>query len=161
MISNINMFKRDCLFITKKLMSLGKKIIQNMENEKIEKIFLDTDFKKRQVLKIIIENNIYSILADRKIDELLEDMWNGKEFGKCNGRIVDFSHVVSLYNQEISVLPNKKLKFVDLIQWGFKIKSWQMFFFHYRFRQRSIYFIYVKEFVCAFTMVMLFQFISY
>ena len=33
-------------------MSLGENIIDNMEDEKIEQVFLDLDFKNRTVLKI-------------------------------------------------------------------------------------------------------------
>jgi hypothetical protein len=41
-------------------MALGKKIVEHLEGDDIiEKIFLDTDFKNRTVLKIIIDNNIY------------------------------------------------------------------------------------------------------
>jgi len=74
-------------------MLLGKKIVQNLDNDKVEKMFLDTDFLNRTVLKIIIEHNIYSILSNHKIDELLDDMWHGKEYYKCNGRVSDYSRL--------------------------------------------------------------------
>lgn len=37
-------------------MILGDKIVSNFEDEKIEKVFLDTDFKDRTILKIVTEN---------------------------------------------------------------------------------------------------------
>lgn len=37
-------------------MILGDKIVSNFEDEKIEKVFLDTDFKDRTILKIVTAN---------------------------------------------------------------------------------------------------------
>ena len=37
-------------------MTLGDKIVDNFEDDKIEKVFLDTDFKDRTILKIVTEN---------------------------------------------------------------------------------------------------------
>ncbi len=36
-----------------RLLQLGNKIVENLEDEKIEKVFLDTDFKDRTILKIV------------------------------------------------------------------------------------------------------------
>lgn len=37
-------------------MGLGDKIVDNFEDDKIEKVFLDTDFKDRTILKIVTVN---------------------------------------------------------------------------------------------------------
>ena len=52
-----NIFRHECKGVVQKLMALGDKIVDNFEDEKIEKIFLDTDFKDRTLLKIITLNN--------------------------------------------------------------------------------------------------------
>jgi hypothetical protein len=41
----------------KKLLTLGDKIVDNFEDDKIEKVFLDVDFKDRTILKIVTDND--------------------------------------------------------------------------------------------------------
>jgi hypothetical protein len=89
-------------------MLLGKKIVQHLEGSDIvEKVFLDTDFLDRTVLKIVIDHDIYSILANTKIDELLDDIWNGKEYYKCNGKTSDFSMLA--YLSKLSIYPLSRM----------------------------------------------------
>jgi hypothetical protein len=126
----ISSFKRDCVFIKKKLMLLGKKIVSNLEGDDIvEKIFLDKDFLNRTVLKIIIDNNNYKILSNHKIDELLNDIWHGKEFYKCNGSLADFSQLSYLNSNPLRVLPHKKIKLRDLLKNNFKLRIDKKYWF--------------------------------
>jgi hypothetical protein len=37
-------------------MTLGDKIVDLFDDDKIEKVFLDTDFKDRTILKIVTDN---------------------------------------------------------------------------------------------------------
>lgn len=37
-------------------MTLGNKIVDNFEDDKIDKVFLDVDFKDRTILKIVTDN---------------------------------------------------------------------------------------------------------
>jgi hypothetical protein len=43
--------------VLKKLLTLGDKIVDNFEDDKIEKVFLDVDFKDRTILKIVTDND--------------------------------------------------------------------------------------------------------
>jgi len=38
-------------------MTLGDKIVDNFDDDKIEKVFLDVDFKDRTILKIVTVND--------------------------------------------------------------------------------------------------------
>ena len=48
-----NIFAHECHIVRNNLLTLGDKIVDNFEDEKIEKVFLDTDFKDRTILKIV------------------------------------------------------------------------------------------------------------
>jgi hypothetical protein len=52
-------------------MILGDKIVDNFEDDKIEKVFLDTDFKDRTILKIVTENKFQAIFSSYKVNVLL------------------------------------------------------------------------------------------
>lgn len=71
----LNVFKHENNVLKEKLLDLGIKIIENFEDEKIEKIFLDLDFKDRTLLKIITVNNFSKLFQTYKINILLEEIW--------------------------------------------------------------------------------------
>ena len=52
----IKIFEHNCKIIKSKILSLGKKIIENMKFEEIEKVFMDKDYKNRTVINIITTN---------------------------------------------------------------------------------------------------------
>jgi hypothetical protein len=52
-------------------MQLGGYIVENMEDDKIERVFMDLDFKDRTVLKIITENKFAPLMASDKVSILL------------------------------------------------------------------------------------------
>lgn len=66
---------------------MGKKIIENMKFEDIEQIFMDKDYKNRTVINIITSNEFKELLANNKINTLLDSLFIGKEPFKCDGRI--------------------------------------------------------------------------
>lgn len=66
-----NIFKHECRVVLSKLMLLGDKIVDNFEDEKIEKVFLDTDFKDRTILKIVTINKFQPIFSSYKVNVLL------------------------------------------------------------------------------------------
>jgi hypothetical protein len=48
-----NIIKHECIEVKNRLMLLANKIVANLPDELIERIFLDTDFHNRTLLKII------------------------------------------------------------------------------------------------------------
>lgn len=71
----MNIFKHENKDIKGKLLSLGNKILDNFDDDKIEKIFLDLDFKDRTVLKIITSNSFGELFKTYKVNILLEEIW--------------------------------------------------------------------------------------
>jgi len=53
----INIFKHECDMLKEQLLVLGDKIIDSLDSDKIEKVFHDTDFRDRTLLKIITMNS--------------------------------------------------------------------------------------------------------
>lgn len=72
-------------------MTLGDKIVDNFDDDKIEKVFLDTDFKDRTLLKIITKNDFGPLFSSYKVNILLQEIWEGKASYECDGQITDFS----------------------------------------------------------------------
>ena len=66
-------------------MGLGDKIVDNIEDDKIEKVFLDTDFKDRTILKIVTANGFSPIFSSYKVNVLLQEIWEGKNTYECDG----------------------------------------------------------------------------
>jgi hypothetical protein len=56
---------------------LIEKIIDNTENEMIEEIFLDKDFKDRTLIKIVTDYQLKAFLKSSKSTVLLESIWQG------------------------------------------------------------------------------------
>lgn len=54
--STANIFRGECRELKEKLLVLGSHIINLIEEDKIEKLFHDVDFKDRTLLKIISSN---------------------------------------------------------------------------------------------------------
>jgi len=45
--------------------------VESFEDEKIEKVFLDNDFKDRTILKIVTDNAFQPIFNSDKVNDLL------------------------------------------------------------------------------------------
>jgi hypothetical protein len=66
-------------------MTLGKFIIDNIEDDKIERVFTDSDFMDRTVLKIATMNGFSELCISDKVGVLLEEIWQGKKTYECDG----------------------------------------------------------------------------
>lgn len=82
-------------------MELGANIIENLEDEKIERVFLDTDFRDRTVLKIATMNSFKELCESYKVSILLEEIWQGKKTFQCDGDLEDFSIINYLATSKI------------------------------------------------------------
>jgi hypothetical protein len=67
--------RQTCNFNRKKLLQLGKSIINHIEDENVYAILLDTDFRDRSVMKIISDNRLQELFASYKADVVLEEIW--------------------------------------------------------------------------------------
>ena len=102
-------------------MRLGTFIIENIEDEKIEKIFMDLDFRNRTVLKIASDNEFAPLMASDKVSVLLEEIWVGKNTYECDGNIADFSIINYLANSKIQIVKGKKMSVDELVNRNFKV----------------------------------------
>ena len=85
--NSISIFRHTCNIIVTRMQGLGQKIVENMDFETIEKIFMDQDFKNRAVLKIITEKKYAKLLTNDKINTLLDSLFMGRETFQCDGRL--------------------------------------------------------------------------
>jgi hypothetical protein len=87
------------------LLTLGDKILDNLEDDHIEKFFMDRDFKNRTVLKIITDNDFQILLSSEKINILIQEIWVGKKTYACDGKLTDFSLLTYMAKSKIRKLP--------------------------------------------------------
>lgn len=152
-----SIFKKECRSIMDKLMKLGNIIVNNLDNEKVEKIFLDSDFKDRTSLKIITSNSFVPLFSSIKLSILIEEIWTGKESFECDGNTNDFSLLHYLITSPARKIPGKRMKPIKLFNNNFQpsFKS-QKFWYQYKYRHKSISYIFAKDFVSALGMLLLF-----
>lgn len=105
----INIFRHEGMIIKNNLVILGHKLVEQLEDDKIDKVFLDLDFKDRSTLKIITDNKFAEILKSDKINVLLEEIWQGKLTFECDGNVQDFSCLTFLVKAPTTKLPGKKV----------------------------------------------------
>lgn len=118
--SQFNYYKQTTRTKIDDLLTLGDKILDNLDEDHIEKYFMDRDFKNRSVLKIITENNFSPLLSSEKINILIEEIWVGKKTYECDGKITDFSLLSYIANSKIRRLPGKKVNPLELLNNNFK-----------------------------------------
>jgi hypothetical protein len=160
--TNKNILRHECKLVKEKLMTLGSFIIDNIEDEKIEKVFLDADFRDRTVLKIATMNSFAPLCASDKVSVLLEEIWEGKKSYECDGQISDFSIIDYLATSRVQKVKDKRLTFGELVTQNFVVDiDHQKYWFQYKFRHHSIAYFFKKDFISATGMVILFQYINF
>ena len=105
--------------ISKKLIFFGGKIVNSMKDDVVHRMFMDIDFKDRTVLKLITHYGHHELVANPKIDVLLEELWVGKNTYECDGKLLDYSQLTYLLTQPIKKLPGKKISVMQLLSNNF------------------------------------------
>jgi len=158
----ISIFRHEAIQIVNNLMHLGQKIVENVQDDKVEKMYLDVDFRDRTVLKIITMNDFALLMGDEKVAILLDEIWVGKNTYECDGRVSEFSMLTYLAKAPIKKLPGKKISLSQLLSNNFKVSiDEEKFWYQYKFRHISISYIFLKDFLCCAFMVGLFQYINF
>jgi hypothetical protein len=108
---------RKCKFISKEakdlkenVLRLAQILIKNYEEQKIEFIFLDQDFRGFNLFKIASLYSFHELLDDIKVDKLLECIWQGPKLHKCEGEFKDFS-MIAFLKGKIQYLPGEEINF--------------------------------------------------
>lgn len=160
--NTVKLFKRRTSYISQRLELLIEKMIDYTENDLIEKIFLDRDFKDRTLLKIVTEYQFNAFLKSSKITILMDSIWRGMYAIECDGRLDDFSSMTFLLKSKTTSIKGRKIGLKDLLTNKFNINIEVMkFWFQYTFRRESVEYIFVKDFLCAIGLVIIFQYINF
>ncbi len=96
--------KHECKIVRSRMLILGDKILDNFDDQKLSKVFLDSDFKDRTLLKIITSNKFDKLFENYKVAVILEEIWQGKFTFECDGEIRDLSLLTHLATSPIKKL---------------------------------------------------------
>lgn len=109
--------------VRNRMLVLGDKILDTFNDKMLSKVFLDTDFKNRTLLKIITFNKFELLFENYKVAVILEEIWQGKSTFECDGEIKDFSLLTHLVSAPIKRLKNQKIVMRDLLFNGFSYST--------------------------------------
>ena len=103
-------YEHETKMLSSELLNLGEKLIENFENSIIvERIFLQTDFLNRSLLKLTTYYGFSPLIRDVKVKALLDELWIGKSSNECDGKQSDFSMLDFMHSMCLRKLPNKKI----------------------------------------------------
>jgi hypothetical protein len=114
---------------------LGCKIVENMDEDKVAKVLLETDFRDRTVMKNITIYNFSKLLHSYKVNIVLEDLWEGIHTRECDGTLGDFSMLTYLTGSTVRRLPGGHVKASELITNNFVVNiKEEKFWYQFKFR---------------------------
>jgi len=111
--------------VRSRMLFLGDKILDNFDDEKLSRVFLDSDFKDRTLLKIITMNKFDKLFENYKVSVIIEEVWQGKYTFECDGEIKDISLLTHLADSPIKRIKNQRIDFSSLIFNGFSYQSFK------------------------------------
>lgn len=83
----------------KDILELGKVFNSKIDEEEYyEKLIEDKDFSNRTVLSIICNNSLNPLMhdSDPKAEDLIMEMWEGKEATRCDGSVFGYSNLAHI-----------------------------------------------------------------
>jgi len=112
-------------------------------------------------MRIIAEREYDLLFKGERIDLLLHEIWQGDGTNNCNGSIIDFSVLQYLAYSPIKAIKGQDFSLVESLGLKYKpsIES-ERYWFQYQFRHTSISYIFGKEFIACFLMVLFFQYVN-
>jgi hypothetical protein len=152
-------FDNECNKISKSLLELGKMYSLKIEDEKFyERLITGLDFKGRSVLKIITENQYEPLMSEKdpKAENLMLMIWHGKEATKCDGNIYGYSNLSHILMTKAKKISGKSVKLLQMITNYYEPNFKVDYSFQYRYRSKAINFYFMKEFLCALAMLVIF-----
>jgi len=106
-----------------------------MDEDKVAKVLLETDFRDKTVLKNITLYNFSKLLHSYKVNIVLEDLWEGIHTRECDGTLGDFSMLTYLTSSTVRRLPGAHVKASELITNNFVVNiKEEKFWYKYKFR---------------------------
>ena len=159
---DFNILDTECYFLIGKFEMLGRKVVETIPFEQVEQIFMERDFLDRSVINIITDNNIMTFVVINKLRFLIDKIWDGKDSDLLDGKMSHFSKTNYLLYHEIKRLKGVQITISDIAGSNFKanIEDYH-FFYQFKFRQQNIMILFLKDFMCASGIVIIFQYINY
>ena len=157
-------FENECLKIKGELLELGRMYSSKIEDEKFyEGLIMGEDFRGRTVLKIITQDSFEPLMdeEDPKAENLMLMIWHGKEATRCDGNIFGYSNMAHLITSKAKKTSGKKTSLLQAISNYFEPNFKVDYSFQYKYRTKAVSFFFYKEFMCAFIMLIIFQYINY
>ena len=152
----------ECVKLAGKFEKLGRLIIDKMQFNNVEETFMEKDFLDRTVLNIITDNVIMPFIVINKLHFLINKIWDGKDADLIDGKTEHFSRTKYLINHEIKRLRGVNVTIKDIIGENFTPNINEFNFnYQFKFRTRSVLMIFWTDFLCAFFIVCMFQYINY
>jgi hypothetical protein len=108
------------------MLILGDKILDNFDDEMLSRVFLDSDFKERTLLKIITQNKFEELFSNYKVGVILEEIWQGKNTFECDGEISDLSLLTHIMKTPIKRLKNVRIRMSEMIFSGFSYSAFKL-----------------------------------
>ena len=156
--------ENECKRVKRDLLELGNMYSSKIEDETFyEKLIMDRDFKGRLVLKIITQNKFEPLMDenDPKAENMMLSIWHGKEATRCDGNINGYSSLNHVLTSKAKKLTGSGGSFFALVSNNYTPNFKVDYSFQYRYRSRAISFYFIKEFLCALAMLIIFQYINY
>ena len=92
-----------------------------MEEDRVGKVMMETDFRDRTVLKNITIFNFERLLHTYKVNILLGDLWEGLHTRECDGTLNHFSMLTYLAGAETRKLPGRSIRISELFTNNFVV----------------------------------------
>ena len=111
-------FRDQCLDLKKEILELGKVYNSKIKDEDyFEKLILDKDFKDRTVLKIICEQGLEPLMCDDdpKSEDIIMEMWEGKETPRCDGSVFGFSNLCHILFKKSKKVTDPRTTYFSII----------------------------------------------
>lgn len=160
--SSMKLFKRKADKIVSRLELLAEKIINSVDTDIVEKMFLDKDYKDRTLLKIVTFYGFNLFLRSQSTTTLLDSVWHGTSTTEWEGRLDDFWTMAFLIKSNANYIKGRKIGIKQLFTNEFKVWIDELkFWFQFRFRRTSIAFFFYKDIVWALGLLISFQFINF
>jgi hypothetical protein len=98
---------------------------------------------------------------DPKAENLMIMIWHGKEATKCDGNIFGYSNLAHIIMTRAKKMSGKKISLMQMVTNYYEPNFKVDYSFQYRYRSKAVSFYFYKEFLCAFAMLIIFQYINY
>lgn len=74
-----SIYTRPAKELSKALQNISHKLSENLSEEMIKTVYMDTNFRGQTLLRLIVNHDLEPMLKSQKVEELIEKLWTGKD----------------------------------------------------------------------------------